>query len=131
LRFELLEQEKVLVSYQCGAALNDAEWDSYIEVIRSRAHLQRDMRSCTFTEGVHPTREQYERLRKVSQGFVTKVALIGPPPPSAFTAAVFKLTNRHVRMFDVHEREAAFEHLGLTLAEVRAVEATHARLRSA
>lgn len=122
LRFTYLATDRLLVSYQWGELIPDEAWDAYLACIHEHRDLQRALRTCVFTTGVHPTREQFARLRAVSTGFVTRVAIIEPVATQGFAMSVLTLHNRHVRCFPADQRAAAYAYLGLTAAEVAAVE---------
>jgi hypothetical protein len=127
--FELVDELRLLVSYQTTAHPTDAEWDAYLATVRILESRPEDHRTLAVTEGGHPSGSQQARLRACVGKRATRVALISSSVSLRFVASAIALVIPNIRCFSPAQRSAAFAHLGLRPSDWVIVEARVAELR--
>ncbi|MET0343755.1 MAG: hypothetical protein ABW252_22265 [Polyangiales bacterium] len=111
LAFELLERERVVVSYAGPHANRQDEWDRYIELMQARTDAS--MRFLVLHDGSAPTVRDQQRIGSIARPHRPLVALVSSSNALRFVASAFSLINRRIRFFAPDDMDAALSHLEL------------------
>jgi hypothetical protein len=128
--FELLEREKILISYQ-GQDVAQAEWDRYIDFMALQKHTL-GLRFVVFADGSPPSAANQRRIAEIVRAKSGEwlVALISSSTALRFVVSAFSLVNRSIRFFTPEQLPEALLHIHCTPEEQRAVHEVLQRLRA-
>jgi hypothetical protein len=127
LAFELLEREKILVSYQ-GNDAQPAQWENYLELMGTLTGVA-SLRFLVYAEGSPPSAALQRRIVGLVRGHSWRVALVSSSAALRFVVSTFALVNRSIRYFTPEQLAGALLHIGCSAQEAIAVERVLHRLR--
>jgi hypothetical protein len=121
--FEVLEDLKLLVSYQGPSNPSDAEWAAYLQVLERLHRAPHPYRYLTISDGGHPSRAQQAQVKAVTHGRTPAVAIVSSSVPIRFVGSLLALFNPRVQCFGPEQLHRAFAHIELDPAAVSKVRA--------
>ena len=95
---------------------SDAEWNEFLDILRSRADLAR-VKVFVRTAGGAPDAGQRKDLETTLNGVRFRVAVVSDSVKVRFIASVIALFHRDHRSFGVTQTKEAYNHLQLTPQE--------------
>lgn len=128
LAFELLERERVLVSYAGPNATQPDVWEPYLALMEAK--ISSSLRFLVFQEGSMPSVRDQQRLGALSRPHSPRVALVSTSLSLRFAVSAFSLINKRIKFFTPDELPQAFAHLDLRPWEQPAVLACVERLKA-
>lgn len=111
--FEVLIEERLVVSCQTRFNPSDAEWDSWLDAVAALVQRVGTVTLLVVTEGGHPTRTQTERLRARNTSHPL-TAVVSSSTGMRFFISALSFVNPTIRYFSLVELDRAFEHVGLS-----------------
>jgi hypothetical protein len=97
----------------------DADWNAFLDLlILNRPHFPQ-LKILVATDGGGPSAGQIKRLGKALGGGNVRVAVVTDKIRVRFIVSAIALLNSKIKSFARAELHNAYEHLGLTAAEVR------------
>jgi hypothetical protein len=126
--FRWLEHERLVIVYQGSQVPSAAEWQAYLEQLRSIADIEH--RALVYSEH-HISRKEQEEIKQATHGSAKpRIALISPSTAVRFVASVFTLLNRNLRFFAPSHFDQALAHLACDEREVEVVTQSYQQLRA-
>ncbi len=108
---------------------SDAEWSAYLEAMRVYPRV-RELRVLIYSAGGGPSSTQRQRLQQQVGHRTPPVAILTTTAtPMHGIGTALRWFNGQVGMFEEHQREAAYAHLGLSPFESASAGMCLARLR--
>jgi hypothetical protein len=115
--YEVLADDRLIVSCQNTELPSDAEWDNRLRAATNLRHKVREFRVLVVTAGGHPTKAQIDRLRAENRDYNPPTAIISSSFAYRFMASALTFVNPTIRCYSTENSERAFEHLALTQVE--------------
>lgn len=111
----------VLVVRQGTEASTDQEWRAFLDVLATQDFSK--LKVMIVTDGGSPTVQQRAALKITLAGRTARTAVVSDQFKVRFVVASIALINREHHGFGGHERDKAYEFLGLSLVDRASAEA--------
>lgn len=129
LAFEYLTELHLMVSCMGRTAASDADWNTYLDAMRSVLQGDSLFRALVVTDGGYPTRSQQGRMTAFVGKRTPCVAVISSSTAMRFVVSILALLNSKVSCFDPSQRHQAYSYLGLSPSQNATVDAAVERQR--
>jgi hypothetical protein len=125
--FEVIKDVRLVVSCQNVGFLTDTEWANWLLAVMNLEREVSSVRLLVVSEGGHPTKAQIDRVRAVNRTN-PPMSIVSPSRGYRFMAAALTFLNPAIRCYSPHERDKAYDHLGIAANDRDRIELTIDRL---